>query len=371
MSYISDYSRGRDNNFNLLRMLFAILVVFGHGFNIMTDLDYDNRPAVQILYNVGFSALDAFFVFSGFMLVGSIIRRGDLVEFFVARWLRIFPALIAVAFVTAFIIGPMVTNVSLYEYFSTFNPFNYFLVTGFTTYADMTLTGVFLENAASGVVNVPLWTLKYELVFYALTAIVFSLGLFRNKIISYGFAAILLIYLAKIFILGVNSDYSSLDHLFRFAFCFAIGSAAYVYQDKIRLNFRVFIILGLCLYLLYDTPIAQATQAIFIAYFIFWMGYIPKGNFRAYNNLGDYSYAIYIWHWPIASTLLIFYPYINSMQLIAATLVIAIPAAIISWQLIEMPSLMAIKNVTIGIKVALSNYRGGENEYATKNQYQK
>lgn len=367
MSYISDYSRGRDNNFNLLRMLFAILVVCGHGFNIITNLEFDNRPSVQILYNLGFSALDAFFVFSGFMLVGSIIRRGDLVEFFVARWLRIFPALIAVAFVTAFIIGPMVTNVSIIEYFSSFNPLNYFLATGFTSYAKMTLTGVFLENAASGEVNVPLWTLKYELIFYALTAVVFSLGLFRSKIISLGFAAVLGVYLVKIFTLGANSDYSSIDHLFRFAFCFALGSAAYVYQDKIRLNFRVFIIIGLSLYLLYDTPLAQATQAIFIAYFIFWMGYIPKGKFRAYNNLGDYSYAIYIWHWPIASTLLIFFPYINPMQLIAATLAIAIPTAILSWQFIEMPALMAIKNVTVAIKVAFSNYRGGGNEYAAKN----
>lgn len=366
MSYVSDYSKGRDNNFNLLRAFFSILVVCGHGYNIITDLEYDGRPWIQGLYDVGFSALDAFFVFSGFMLVGSIIRRRDLVEFAIARLFRIFPALIAVAFVTAFIIGPMVTSVSLYEYFSSLTPFNYFLVTGFTS-IDQSLIGVFIENPASGAVNIPLWTLKYELAFYVATAVAFSFGIFRSKFISLWFAAILFTYLAKIFTLGVNSDYPSIDHLFRFAFCFAVGSAAYVYQDKIRLNFRIFVILGLSLYLLYDTPIAQATQAIFVTYFIFWMGYIPTGKMRAYNKVGDYSYAIYIWHWPVASTLLIIFPYISSMQLIATTLAITIPVAVLSWQFIEMPALLAIKNVTAGIKVKFINYRGAKNEYATKN----
>lgn len=366
MSYVSDYSRGRDNNFNLLRAFFSILVVCGHGFNIITDLEYDNRPWIQGLYDVGFSALDAFFVFSGFMLVGSIIRRKDLIEFTIARLFRIFPALIAVAFVTAFIIGPMVTNVSLAEYFATLDPFKYFILTGFTS-VDLSLTGVFIENPASGAINVPLWTLKYELAFYVATAIAFSFGIFRSKYISLWFAAVLFIYLAKIFTLGVNSDYAAIDHLFRFAFCFAVGTAAYVYQDKIRLNFRIFVILGLCLYLLYDTPIAQATQAIFVTYFIFWMGYIPNGKIRAYNKVGDYSYAIYIWHWPVASTLLTIFPYINPIQLIAVTLAITIPVAVLSWQIIEMPALLAIKNATDGIKVAFNNYRGGENEYAAKN----
>lgn len=144
MAYLSDYTEGRDNNFNLLRLLFALCVVVAHGFNIYSNSPYDSDPVIQFSYGFGFAALDAFFVLSGFMITSSLIRRKDPVLFFVARWLRIFPALIVVTIVVSLLLGPLVTKVSLSEYFLQLETYTYLIVTGLTTDPDMTLPGVFL-----------------------------------------------------------------------------------------------------------------------------------------------------------------------------------------------------------------------------------
>ena len=92
--------------------------------------------------------------------------------------MRIFPALTVEVFVSALIIGPLLTNVRWRDYFSSGVFFSYFLnVTGNIHYY---LPGVFGGNPTADLVNVQLWTIPLELYCYLIITILAVLGIART-----------------------------------------------------------------------------------------------------------------------------------------------------------------------------------------------
>ena len=88
---LSDYAVGRDNNFNLIRFLAALSVLFGHSVGVL------GLPSSREFFfdHLGFSlaemAVDVFFVASGFLVTASLINRGNLIAYLWARALRSIP----------------------------------------------------------------------------------------------------------------------------------------------------------------------------------------------------------------------------------------------------------------------------------------
>ena len=87
-------SFGRDNNFNLIRFLAALAVIYSHCFPISQGAAALEPFESTLGISLGEIAVHVFFVTSGFLVTGSIIKKKELVGFFFARILRIFPALI-------------------------------------------------------------------------------------------------------------------------------------------------------------------------------------------------------------------------------------------------------------------------------------
>jgi peptidoglycan/LPS O-acetylase OafA/YrhL len=81
--------------------------------------------------------------------------------------LRIFPGLLVVAVLCAFVIGPLATTLSLHNYFADRRVY-YFAWRLFTVHnLDNTLPGVFETIPYARQVNGSLWTLVGELLLYA------------------------------------------------------------------------------------------------------------------------------------------------------------------------------------------------------------
>ena len=59
-----------------------------------------------------------FFIISGFLVTRSVMTQPTLVDYAVARFLRLFPALLVACIGIAFVLGPVVTSASLGEYFT-------------------------------------------------------------------------------------------------------------------------------------------------------------------------------------------------------------------------------------------------------------
>ena len=108
----------RDNNFDAMRLVAALCVVISHSF----PLSY-GAAGVQPLFllshgqtDLGTLSVYVFFVLSGFLITGSFERQPPH-QFVLARGLRLLPGLAVVLFILTFLVGPILTNIPLGEYF--------------------------------------------------------------------------------------------------------------------------------------------------------------------------------------------------------------------------------------------------------------
>jgi len=90
---------------------------------------------------------------------------------------------------------------------------------------------------------------------------------------------------------------------------------------------------------------ASNQQAFFVvyilstAYILFYLAYVPSGVVRKYNRLGDYSYGIYIYAFPVQQSIAALFPGISILQMILISAIVTTLLAILSWHLLERRSL--------------------------------
>ena len=133
--------KNKSNNFNLLRLFAAILVIYGH-----TSAVTGRGPADIFLQIVGFKfiggvSVDVFFVISGFFITSSAVNAPTFRYYLGARALRIYPALITLMVLTVFILGPIFTTSE--QYWSSEETWKYFFVNGSARGVVYNLPGVF------------------------------------------------------------------------------------------------------------------------------------------------------------------------------------------------------------------------------------
>ena len=168
---LSEYAVGRDNNFNLIRLMAALSVLFSHSVAAL------GLPSSREFFfdHLGLSlaemAVDVFFVTSGFLVAGSLVNRGDVIAFLWARALRIYPAIWVMLILTVFVLAPALTTLSLADYFTSAKTHEYFVkcatLIGGVRYS---LPGVFETMPLHGEFNGSLWTLPIELRLYCYLA---------------------------------------------------------------------------------------------------------------------------------------------------------------------------------------------------------
>ena len=123
---LSEYAVGRDNNFNLIRLVAALAVIVTHSVPVL-GLPPDRGFSFDHLgLSLGDVAIDAFFVTSGFLVTGSLFNRGNLIAFLWARALRIYPALWVMLVLTVFGLAPALTSLTLPDYFAAPKTYEYF-----------------------------------------------------------------------------------------------------------------------------------------------------------------------------------------------------------------------------------------------------
>jgi len=149
----------KSNGFDGLRLIAAALVIFGHAFPLT------GYPAPGFLGNGMHSiGVKIFFVISGFLITTSWKSDPNLFRFWIKRLLRILPGLIAICIVTVFAIGPLLTALTLNEYFASPGIWYYFW--NVTFYPVYQLPGLFQGNVLPNAVNGSLWSLPVEVAMY-------------------------------------------------------------------------------------------------------------------------------------------------------------------------------------------------------------
>lgn len=350
---------GHDNFFTPLRLLFASLVVLGHAFAIGLR---DASVEPQVIYHFTFSylAVNLFFIASGFLVTKSMVFRGDTPSFISARALRIFPALIIHVLFVMLIIGPLATNLPLFEFFTSPNWYlqPLLVLTFFET--SMSMPGIFETNGEQ-FGSVPLWTLRYEVIAYIGTLGVFSLGLLRKK-----WMVLLQFILPSIgWIIGDSLGLFStlpatIENLFRFGIAYGLGASIYAYRERLNFTWLSLGILIAASYLLKDTPVLEVIMDTLLAWVVFRLAYLRLPKFEWMQRIPDLSYGIYIYHWCILQMLFYWFPTLSVFELFMLGFPPTVILASLSWYIIEKPALRSKKNFAtwlknVGVKQKSSN----------------
>jgi peptidoglycan/LPS O-acetylase OafA/YrhL len=332
---------GRDNNFNLIRFVAASLVLLDHAFYLVAREIAAQSSIDFAELEVGRLGVDAFFIVSGFLVTRSVVTQPTLIDYAVARFLRLFPALLVVTAATAFLLGPLVTTEGWRDYFGDARPWIYVPLTASLITHSLTLPGVFETVPEPGLINPPLWTLRYEVMCYVLLALFALLGMFGSKTrAAFTLALVLAGYLCITFLTPLRSEFGFVDSATRFVLGFFAGGALYLFGDRIKLSLVGVFVLAVTAFATYGTPLYEMALRAAMAYGLIWFALVPGGAIRKFNLLGDYSYGLYILCFPIMQTIVMLYPAISPWPLFFASFPAVLALAVLSWHFIEHPALM-------------------------------
>lgn len=192
MTTLCDLADGRDNHFNLIRMVAALAVLVSHAWPVTLGKGTPEPWQAATGHSLGTWAVFVFFALSGFLVAGSLARTEGLADFLRARLLRIVPALAVSSWLVALGLGPLVTTLPLGEYLTQPRLWAFVARNSVPVSHLFDLPGVFTTNPYPHPVG-SIWTLPYEVACYALLVVLGWLGLLQR---SFAFAVTLGVCLA-------------------------------------------------------------------------------------------------------------------------------------------------------------------------------
>lgn len=328
------------NSFTLVRLVAASAVIVSHAFEISVARNAPQPLSGVTPFNLGQHAVNAFFVLSGLTLAQSLAIKPGLARFVLARLLRIVPALIVYGIVLSFLAGPLLTSRSFAEYFSSIETYLYPL-DAVVRFADASPPpGIFENVPVSGVVNEPLWTIRYEVLAYIGLATLAAAGLFPNPI------GITIATLGAIAAFGATEAFPDIatnapfvGSLARFGLCFMLGVAAYALRHRLVLSYAFLLAGFVVVWSLNDTSFGPGANLVFVAYLVFVLGGGRYGAIGSWSRKNDISYGTYLYGWPIQQMLVVVSPGMSAAWNIAFALAIAPIAGLFSWRCVERPAL--------------------------------
>jgi peptidoglycan/LPS O-acetylase OafA/YrhL len=325
----------RTNNFDFLRLVAAVSVVFSHSF-LIAEGSEAREPFAWLTGNqciLGLVGVFVFFIISGYLVTESYCRTPLAGQFALRRFLRIYPGLAVNALVCAVLLGPFVTSLPLASYFAGKGVRRFVAHVLMLDPGPLQLPGVlFADNSVGLLINGSLWTLRYEAMMYLMVALLGTarlLGL-RSAVVLVGIGIVAVFFENSLTPFGDLGEWAWLVGFF------ASGMAMYFLRDRIVFSGR-YALLALAALVLFTWsgnfialfPLAGAYLAIWFA-----RRYDAPLDYARY--VGDLSYGVYIYGWPSQQLVM----YLSGgtapwWQIFFESLAVALPLAWLSWHGIE------------------------------------
>ena len=335
------------NNFNLLRLLAALAVLWSHsGFLYRLHLDVPFAG-----HSLGAVAVYVFFFISGYLIAQSWARSDGWLDFAVKRLARIFPGLMVAAVFAVAVVGATMTSWAQVDYWASPVTWTHLVNNAFGLATVQVLPGVFEHNPFAFAVNGSLWTIRYELTMYFLLALVSSLGAFG---VRWGFGVVVL-GLAVTWLLATFLGWPEapaaapgwLNELWSVKQICALGVYFFIGSAFARMNWRAHWwtgLLGVVALLLAHWSASAMLIQIFL-----WVGVSCTTFFLAFWGRGrtkgrpheDLSYGVYIYAFPIqqAVTQVCLANGWSLATCVGLSLVLTLFLAAVSWFFVEKPAL--------------------------------
>lgn len=345
---------GRDqNNFDLVRLIAALLVIYGHSFSVVPESGGQDFLFSLSGYATAGMAVKIFFFLSGLLVVNSLLEKRSISDYILARFFRIFPALALVLIVSALVIGPLATDMPIGHYFG--NPNTYLYIKrqllmqswGTQGLGYYNLPGVFSNNAYKSTVNASLWSLVVEVYAYLFIAAVYLVGLFEKRIAT--FFVVLVIFDSLLpsriiftFLPLGNEDFSFLP------FCFACGVLLALHKEQIQISGELGIGFLLLFLLMHGTVFER---------FLFYLSAFATVVYFATNRIMlkfrpkvDVSYGVFLWGFPVQQSLVHWFPYLGRLENCLFSMFIATFMGFLSWFLVERRAISLGKYLAIRVR---------------------
>ncbi len=237
----------------------------------------------------------------------------------------------------AFILGPIVSTLP-FGAFITHPETLSFVARNITLLSvQFHLPGVF-ETQPYTAIEGSIWTLLYEVLCYVGVFALGVLGFLRSKAAMVRVCAVYLAIYWGVRILDIDL-HPKIENLIKLSLPFAVGTAFYVWRRHLPLHWVGILILAGLATLTKGTMYYGLMFSITLGYAVFWAAYAPGGAIRAYNRLGDYSYGIYIYAFPLQGFAVWLWGPQDPWTNIALSLPMVLIPSILSWHYIEKPAL--------------------------------
>ncbi len=343
----------RKNSFDAVRLIAACSVLVAHQLNIAGyELQGYGQPTLGPFGpKLADAGLYVFFALSGYLVFQSLDADPRLGRFLSARALRIYPGAV-VNIVACVVFGAFDTILLPSSYWRDPETWKFLFHNAFIlwTPTQFQLPGVMSESRFPSV-NVPLWTLKYELLCYGTLLLLYKCSV-RIRLPTRAVPLLMASIMTAAFVftrvfpphdgggLETLGSYKAV-HVVRFFMVFFFGAAYAACEPwPLRTTAWLSLVLG-CLSLV--CPFAEVCRAVAILLIGLTAIEIGKSSFfysECYHKLGDLSYGVYLYAFPVQ--MLTLGRWINRVDfcLISVIDVIAITTcALLSWRFVERPAL--------------------------------
>ncbi|MBA1241967.1 acyltransferase family protein [Pseudomonas japonica] len=336
------------NNFECLRILAALVVIYGHAF----PLTATSAPSL-FFGSIQAVAVKIFFSISGYLVTKSLMKDGDITNYLSKRIRRIFPGLIVVVIVCAFVIGPLVSTLDFAQYFGSPTFKTYFR--NIFMYPVYNLPGVFESNSYPVAVNGSLWSLPVEFLMYLVLVPVFMLTTMANRI-SLILVAITTCAASLYFTHLVPGKWryvvygSDLIMALDVIPYFFIGGclARFMIPGVLDMGWALFLVLLISLMQVINPVLAELALYAVGPYVIISFAVSSTPFLREAGKYGDPSYGIYLYGFPVQQCIIYMCgghmsPVLNAI----ISIPICIGLGYLSWHFVEKRFLPAVSHPLI------------------------
>jgi len=345
----------RENNFTFIRMIAASLVIVSHAYDLL-KVGYEPFAIISGFDTLGGLAVSTFFVISGFLVTASLLRARTGYQYLINRCLRIFPGLIVVILLSTLVLGPLLTELTVSDYFT--HPHTWSYLKNIYLYdLHHDLPGVFAQLPFAYAINGSIWTLPLEFTAYLCLLLIFLANGLNSRFIFIFITLLIFTHLKLFDFFGLQNTFLFSMHLIqlnKFAIFFFSGVLIYLIKDQIPLNYTLFFCaIGLLIASFgVSLSFVQAPIIYYItwSYIVIFIAYAPLPLAKYFDKFGDISYGIYLYGFPVQQTLIYFHVQEIGFGLftLIAWLISAI-FAFFSWHLVEKQALKLKQSTVIKI----------------------
>jgi peptidoglycan/LPS O-acetylase OafA/YrhL len=230
---------GRDNAFDLIRLMLAVLVVYGHACLVGGFGDEGFANFCKMQTTAGPFAVTGFFGISGFLVTRSFAMRDSWIQFTKARLLRILPGFYFALVVTAFCLAPLIAGHNpAARPWDASSAFGYVWRNASVRILSPRIGDILQGMPSADALNSSLWTLFPELCCYGLVLVMGVLGMIRSSRANVLLMCAAVLALHAAIVIGprgfiIAPTILQLTGDSPYVVAFLVGSAAYCYRDVV------------------------------------------------------------------------------------------------------------------------------------------